>query len=307
MLTRAAAATPTLRKFVVTLLLATILAGAYPPPARAQIFGGIVHDPVTLAAHVREWADQFRHWLETVQFYAATVDNLVESATSLRGILQTAEKALGFNKEMLQTISNIGRTIRIAFRCKTLMEGLVRGRLAAVQRIHDRLANGIFDPARDRQDLKDYLRYEIGDISERTLGDIERIELYDTKLQLMDAEHEIVKKRIAESEEAAKGVADRIDQMHEHPDRVTQLDIQLAQLEAQQRQYETDLARDRERVIVMEKELLTRRGQIAKDAVAARGFGQQIDTYNDAWSRMTKATNDMAKSLPRAGTAGGGR
>ena len=37
------------------------------------------------------------------------------------------------------------------------------------------------------------------------------------------------------------------------------------------------------------------------------GFGQQIDTYNDAWSRMTKATNDMAKSLPRAGTAGGGR
>jgi hypothetical protein len=293
------------RKFVVTLLLATVLAGAYPPPARAQVLGGIVHDPVTLAAHIREWAEEFRHWIETVQFYANTVENLVDSATSLRGILQTAEKALGYNKEMLQTISNIGRTIRTAFQVKTMMEGLVRGRLAAVQRIHDRLANGIFDPARDRQDLKDYLRYEIGDISERTLGDIERIELYDTKLQLMDAEHEVVKKRIAESEQSAKEVADRLDQMRAHPDQVTQLDIQLAQLEAQQRQYTTDLARDRERVIEMEKELLTRREQIAKDAVAARDFGRQIDTYNDAWSKLTKATNDLAKWPPGDAAAGG--
>jgi hypothetical protein len=288
-----------LTKLVVTAVLCSMLHLSSPPPASAQ-FGGIVHDPVTLAAHIRQWAEDLRHWLETVQYYAKTVEKAAETVTNTAGILRTVERSLGFNKEMLQTISNIGHTIRTAYRIKTLMEGMVTARMRAIARIHDNIARGIFDGDAIKRELRNYLLYELGEVSEQTLTAIEQQELNDLSLQMMDLELQILHKRIADCEKSEQEAAARIEQMRDNPDEVTQLDIQLASLDADNRQYEADLARDRERAITLERETLERRTKIAKEIIESRRFGKEIDTHSEAGQKMTDALNGMRKRAQKA-------
>ena len=280
------------RATLLGLTLAAMINGPLSRPARAQ-FGGVVHDPVTLAAHVRQWAEQLKEWLETVDYYARSIERMTEQVTNLKGILQMTERQLGFSKRMLQTISNIGQTIRAAYKIKTLLEGLVQGRLRYIARIHDRLAAGIFNPERDAQDLKDYLSWELGQISERTLGDIERLEGYDSTLQMLNLEIELRKKRIADAEESAKRSEEQLRQMRDNPESVTQIDIQHAQLEASQRDFEAQLARDREEMLKLQREALQRRERIARDTMESRRFGRQIDDLNKSWKNMTDALNKL--------------
>lgn len=278
-----------LKKFVITMTLVGMLHVASPPPAQAFI----VHDPGTLAAHIKQWAEELHRWLQTVQYYAKTVENMVESVTNLKGILKTAEKALGFNKEMLQTISNIGRTVRIAYKIKTLLGSMIQGRLKALARIHDNLARGMFDADSLKRELKNYLLYELGEVSEQTLSAIERQEMNDLSLQMMDMELQLLHKRIAESEKSQADAAEKIEEMRRNPDGVTQLDIQLASLDAENREYETGLARDRERAIQLQRETLERRARIANEVIEARRFGREIDAHDRAWDNMTDALNKM--------------
>lgn len=282
-----------LRRLVITLLLTMTFAGLAPQQARAQLLGGIVHDPVTLAAHIREWAEELREWVTTVDFYVRQVEQTVESVTNLKGILRKAEEAFGFNRKMLQTISDIGRTVRAAFQVKAYLTELVTGRMRAIARIHDRLANGLFDADRFKQDLKDYLFFEIGQISERTANDIDRREQLDSELQLMEVELELQGKRIAEAEKSAAAADDKLKKIESDPEGVTQVDIQLLQLRQQQRDYEVNLARDREKFLQLQREVLMRKQHIAEEAIESRGFGQQITDINEAWRRMTESLNKM--------------
>jgi archaellum component FlaC len=280
------------RSTTLGLLLALLVGGPLCQPASAQ-FGGIVHDPASLAAHVRKWAEELNRWLETVNHYAQTVERMTEQVTNLKGILKTVEKQIGFSRKMLQTISDIGKTIRAAYRIRTLMEGIVRGRMRSIARIHDRLARGLFDPGRDAADLKEYLSWELGQVSERTLGDIERLEEYDSQLQMLKLELDLRKKRIADAEKASERVDELLEQMRANPEEVTQLDVQQAQLEADQRNYQAQLARDREQMIALQREELKRRERIGKDVIESRRFGKQIDDLNGAWTKMTVELNKL--------------
>lgn len=281
-----------LRKLIITLVLSTAFAGLAPAPARAQ-FGGIVHDPITLAAHIRQWAEQLQEWIKTVDFYARQIEHMVETVTNLKGILRTAEEAIGFNKKMLQTISDIGRTVRAAFQIKAYLTDLVQGRMRAIARIHDRLANGLFDPDRLKQDLRDYFFFEIGQISERTANHIEYREQLDQQLQLMEVELQLQAKRIAEAERSAQASDQKLRQIESNPEGVTQVDIQLLQLRQQQRDYEVSLARDRENYLRLQREVLMRKQHIAEGVIDSQGFGQQITDMNSAWTKMTDALNRM--------------
>lgn len=282
------------KKIVITLTLVGMLHISSPPPAHAFVF----HDPVSLAAHVKQWADQLHRWLQTVQYYAKTVENMVESVTNLKGILKTAEKAFGYSKEMLQTISNIGRTVRTAYKIKTLLGSMVQGRLRAIARIHDNLAHGLFNADEIKRELKNYLLYEMGEVSEQALSAIERQEMNDMTLQMMDLELQLLHKRIAESEKSQSEAADKIEEMRNNPSGVTQLDIQLASLDADNRQYETDLARDRERALQLQRESLERRARIANEVLEAHRFGREMNAHDRAWDKMTEALNDMRKRKP---------
>lgn len=286
-----------IQRLVITIVMAANLALLSPPPAQAQ-FGGIVHDPVTLAAHMREWAEDLREWLRTVEFYTRQIEQMVESVTNLKGILRRAEEMIGFNRQMFQTISDIGRTVRAAFQVKAYLTDLVQGRMRAIARIHDRLANGLFDPDRIKQDLDDYFFYEIGQISERTANHVKYREQLDQQLQLMQVELELQAKRIAEAEKSAKESDEKLKKIETNPEGVTQVDIQLLQLRQQQREYEVSLARDREKYLQLQREVLLRKQRIAQDVVDSQGFGQQITEMNSAWGKLTTALNEL-RDKPR--------
>jgi hypothetical protein len=283
-----------LRRIVITITLSAIFAGISPPPARAIFgLGDVVHDPVTLAAEMRQWTEELRQWLETVEFYTRQIEQMVESVTNLKGILKTVEDTIGFNKQMLQTISDIGRTIRAAFQVKIYLKDLVYGRMRAVARIHDRLANGVFDPDQIKQDLKDYFTYEIGQLSERKANDIQRLEQMDQQLQLLDVELTLQGKRIAEAEKSAKETDEKLKQIESNPEGVTQVDLQLMQLRSQQREFEERLARDRAEYLKLQREYLVRKKRIAEHIMESRGFGDQISEINNAWEKMTQALNKL--------------
>ena len=286
-----------IRVSVLSFLLAGLSGGPFSLETPAQ-FGGIVHDPANYALQLRKFTEEFQRWLQTIDFYARTIENQIAQVTNLRGILHMAERQLGFNRRMLQTISDIGRTIRAAFRIKTTLENLVTGRMRSLARIHDRLAHGIFDPAADKRDLMDYLRWEMGQISERTLGDIERQEEMDNTLQMMQMEMELRKKRIADAEQSAQRTSELIEEMHRNPAQVTQLDVQLAELETRQRDFEVQLSRDREEMLKLQREVLIRRERIAGDTLEGRRVGSQIRTMNESWKRLTEALNRLRFAPP---------
>ena len=152
------------RRATAVVMLTAWVAAMSPLPTRAQIFGGIVHDPVNYALQVEKRVEEAARWVQTLDHYIRIYENAVRQLTTLTGVLKTAEQHLGFDKDMLTTISSIGKTIRTSFRVKRLVEGLVVGQVRALKEIDDRLRAGIFDPEADRRDLEEYLKNGIGRI-----------------------------------------------------------------------------------------------------------------------------------------------
>src|SRR5215472_9889853 len=126
--------------------LAAVLVGSAPLPVHAQIFGGIVFDPTNYALQVEKKVEEAARWVQTIDHYLRMYENAVRQLTTLTGVLKTAEQHLGFDRQVLSTLSSIGQTIRTSFRIKRLVEGLVVGQATAFKEIDERLRNGIFDP-----------------------------------------------------------------------------------------------------------------------------------------------------------------
>src|SRR5262245_2968033 len=170
------------RKAPAMVVVAAMMMTMTPAPARAQIFGGIVYDPTNYALQVEKKVEEAARWVQTIDHYLRMYENAVRQLTTLTGVLKTAEQHLGFDRQMLTTISSIGQTIRTSFRIKRLVEGLVVGQATAFKEIDERLRNGIFDPAADRRDLEDYLRNGIGRTSQDALANMDRLEKMDNTI-----------------------------------------------------------------------------------------------------------------------------
>src|SRR6185295_4325177 len=138
------------RKALVLIAVAMMTIAMVPVPARAQILGGIVYDPINYVLQVEKRVEEAARWVQTIDQYLRMYENAVRQLTTLTGVLKTAEQHLGFHQKTLTTISSIGKTIRTSFRVKRLVEGLVVGQVRALKEIDDRLRNGIFDPEADR-------------------------------------------------------------------------------------------------------------------------------------------------------------
>src|SRR5215813_3289145 len=103
----------TIRRKLEALIIASILVMALMPiPTKAQIFGGIVHDPINYSLQVEKRVEEAARWVQTIDHYVRMYENAVRQLTTMTGVLKTAEQHLGFHKDTLTLMSSLGKTIR---------------------------------------------------------------------------------------------------------------------------------------------------------------------------------------------------
>lgn len=130
-----------------------------------------------------EYAKEGSRWLETVQHYAAVVENNLKRFTTLKGIMGFTEQQLGLKEDTLKALAAIGETVRGVFTIKQQLESLVTTRLRMLESIEERARAGIFNPTADLNDLEDYLRNSIGRDAEQVIATRARLAQFDNQLE----------------------------------------------------------------------------------------------------------------------------
>jgi hypothetical protein len=259
-----------------------------PLPTKAQIFGGIVHDPVNYALQVEKRVEEAARWVQTLDHYIRIYENAVRQLTTLTGVLKTAEQHLGFDKEMLTTISSIGKTIRTSFRVKRLVEGLVVGQVRALKEIDDRLRAGIFDPEADRRDLEEYLKNGIGRTSQDALANMERLEKMDNTIARAHYDIKRLSNNRAEAEEHIKQMQEQLEALKncetctEKDREIQALSVQIFQASQQQEQTNAQIEQ-------LRQEITKRTEAVAEREEARLRFGSQVTTLIDGWRKLGEA------------------
>ncbi|PYP85836.1 MAG: hypothetical protein DMF61_14850 [Blastocatellia bacterium AA13] len=284
------------RKTGAIVLAVALMIPLMPVPGRAQIFGGIVHDPIAYALQLEKRVEEAARWVQTLDHYIRLYENAVQQLTTLTGVLKTAEAHLGFHKNTLTLISSIGQTIRTSFRVKRLVEGLVVGQVRALKDIDDRLRNGIFDPEADRRDLEDYLRNGIGRTSQDALANMERLEKMDNTINRASYDIKRLSNNRAEAEEHIKQMQDQLEALKnceectEKDREIQALSIQIFQASQQQEQTNAQIEQLRQQII-------ERTERIAEREEARLRFGSQVTTLKDGWQKLVDAKQQVREKL----------
>ena len=274
-----------LHQFALGLLIGILLM-----PLRAQA-QWTVYDPAQYTLQISKKIEEANRWIEHRT-------KLVEQLTTMKGVLQKTEDLVTKQNNAITTMSNIGRTVRGAYQLKNQVEAIVTTRLKWLRSIDDRLRNGIFDPDADMRDFDEYLRESIGRTSQDTIANRERLARMDNQLEKWQLElnkarverakaeaksnaaKELRDKELAkpESERCAQCIADLNQEMATYDILITQLKVQIADLECQienrVKQYNIQM---QERV----------------------RFGEQVQSMNDGWSRFNDSLDELQKALSK--------
>ena len=267
-----------------------------PVPTQAQIFGGVVHDPINYALQVEKRVEEAARWVQTLDHYLRMYENAVRQLTTMTGVLKTAEQHLGFHKETLTTISSIGRTIRTSFRVKRLVEGLVVGQVRALKEIDDRLRSGIFDPEADRRDLEDYLKNGIGRTSQDALANMERLEKMDNTIARANYDIKRLSNNRAEAEVHLKQMQDQVEALKnceectEKDREIQALAVQIFQASQQQEQTNAQIEQ-------LRQQITERTERIAEREEARLRFGSQVTTLIGGWKKLGEAKQRVWEKL----------
>ncbi len=196
------------RQILLGLLVGLILVPAQPVQAQWTVYDPTNHATqlTKMAQEAARWVETVNHYLEEIRKYQAMIDNQVEQITRLGNILRTVDEQLARNRNLIHTVAGFGRTIRQIFQLQQDIRTMVSARILAVQRVWDRMRQGIFDPQQNMRDLEEYMRHSIGRASQQ------RVEYHELLLE-QDAEfgeavynREVAYGRLARAEEAQRAL-----------------------------------------------------------------------------------------------------
>lgn len=278
------------------LLLGLLIAPTQTAQAQFAVYDGANH--VTqlerMAQDAARWIETANHYLEEIRKYQTMIDKQVEQITSLGNILNKVDEQLARNKNLVNTVANFGRTIRQIFQLQQDIRTMVTCRILAVQRVWDRMRNGIFDPAQNMRDLEEYMRHSIGKPSQQ------RIEYHELLLE-QDAEfgdavyqREVAYGRLARAEEAQRALEAALAAETSKPVGEQQgVDSLLRQL-AECKQYIATLTQQIADCTKIINDKMTQFG-VRIDAHAR--FGQAVVRETEAWREMTMVNQQTLESL----------
>src|SRR5262245_5905279 len=180
-----------LREILCGLLIGLLILPAQPAQAQWATF-----DSTAYTQRVKSEIKRALEWSEKVRHYQTLYTNAVEQLTTLGGVLERVDKELAKDKELARLTNDISDIIRGTRQLKNQIENQTRYQIDALQRIDNRVRNGLFDPDQDLQDLENYLLYSMGRNSKQTLRRAVNTANAEAKLRVwMDERQSITEQR----------------------------------------------------------------------------------------------------------------
>ena len=282
-------------------ILLGLLVGLMLVPAQFVQAQWTVYDPTNhatqltkMAQEAARWVETINHYLEEIRKYQTMIDKQVEQITRLGNILRTVDEQLARNRNLIHTVAGFGRTIRQIFQLQQDIRTMVTARILAVQRVWDRMRNGIFDPRQNMRDLEEYLRHSIGRASQQ------RVEYHELLLE-QDAEfgeavytREVAYGRLARAEEAQRALEAALTAETAKPAGEQQGVESLLQQLADCKLYIATLT---EQIAEYTRVINDKIRQFGVRIDAHARFGQAVVRETEAWREMTRVNQQTLESL----------
>jgi hypothetical protein len=250
-----------------------------------------VYDPAQYTLQVAKKVEEANRW---IQHYT----NLVNQLTTLGEVLKAADDLVAKQKNAINTMSNIGRTIRDSFQLKDQLEAIVVSRMRAFKSIESRLRDGIFDPEADLRDFDEYLRNSIGRSSQDTIATRERLMRMDNELKRMQDDLEVAEQREAWAVRKKQVALKKLEEEDKKPvaDKcalcISSLNQELAECE--------QLIAESERVISDLRCGIENRVKKYNIELEERiKFGEQVQSMNEAWDRFNNSLDELQRVVSK--------
>jgi len=277
-------------RFTLGLFIGALIAPAQ--PAQAQ---WTVYDPAAYAQRVKVELRRIREWVDEIQRYQTMYTTAVQQLTTLRGVLQIADKQLARDRETARLTSDIADIIRGSNKLQNQVRSMVKYQVAALQQIDDRLRNGIFDPDKDIADLEEYLVYSMGRNSKQTIQLAIRTAQADAQLNKWKTERQDVAFRLAEAQERLASLKARLDRAQHNPDplMIDHLNNSIQETEARIDVLQKNLAE-------LDENIQQRMNLLGVRLSEMENFGYQIESTKLMWGELNKTKDEMAKAFDAA-------
>jgi septal ring factor EnvC (AmiA/AmiB activator) len=198
------------RKSLPQEILCGLLLGALLiPPAQPVQAQWPVSDIGAYTQRMRSELQRIREWVDRIQRDTAMYTTIVHQLTTLRGMLQTVDKALAKDDETAMLTMDIADILQGSHMLYNQVKSMVRYQVASLQQIDDRLSNGIFDPDKDRADLEEYLLYSMGRNSRQTVRLMVETANADVFIQTWMKEKQDMEMQLAKANRDLKALRDR--------------------------------------------------------------------------------------------------
>jgi len=269
-----------------------------PQTARAQ---WTVYDPANHAAQLERmaqeaarWMETVNHYLEEIRKYQTMIDNQIEQITRLGHLMRAVDEQLARNRNLIHTAAGFGRTIRQVFQLQQDVRTMVTNRILAVQRVWDRMRQGIFDPQQNMRDLEEYMRHSIGKPSQHRVEYHELLLAQDAQFGEAVYNREVAYGRLARAEEAQRALEAALTaETAKPPGKQQGVDSLLRQL-AECKQYIATLTEQIAEYTRIINEKIQQFG-VRLDAHAR--FGHRVAQETEAWREMTRVNQQTLASL----------
>jgi chromosome segregation ATPase len=284
------------RQVLVGLLVGLFLAPAQSVQAQWAVYDGANHATQLerMAQEATRWMETVNHYLEEIKKYETMIDKQVEQITSLGNILRTVDEQLARNKNLINTVASFGRTIRQIYQLQQDVRTMVTNRILAVQRVWDRMKQGIFDPQQNMRDLEEYMRHSIGKASQQRIEYHELLLTQDAEFGDAVYRREVAYGRLARAEEAQKALEEALAAETAKPPGEQQGVESLLQQLSDCKQYIATLTGQISDYTKIINDKMAKFG-VRIDAHAR--FGQAVVRETEAWREMTRLNEQTLDGL----------
>jgi conjugal transfer/entry exclusion protein len=284
-------------------MLCGLMVGLLIMPAQpAQAQGWPVFDAAAYAQRVKSEIKRIQEWVQKVQEYQTMYTNAVQQLTTLGGVLKTVDKEWAKNLKFAQLTNDISEIIHGSIKLKRQIEDQTRYQINALQRIDDRLRNGLFDPEQDLQDFEDYLLHTMGRNSKQTIRMALRTADADSQVSKWWTEKQRLSGKLAVEQKKLADLRKRLDQAKRHPeqgqnpldpDTTQPLNEAIYQTELLIGRLEREIAELDEKI----QQRLTAHGLRLSDM---ENFAYQVQSAKVAWLELQQTKQEIGKAFDAA-------
>jgi chromosome segregation ATPase len=169
---------------------------------------------------------------------------------------------------------------------------MVRYQIASLQRIDDRLKNGILDPERDLQDFEEYLVYSMGRNSRQTIQLAVRAAQADAQLSKWVTQKTYLEIALAEASKKLKAYQERLDREKNNQDPSV---IQALNESIQKTEARIDVLK--KNVAELEEKIQQRINALGLKLSDMENFGYTIESTKAAWRELKNTKVEISSAF----------